>query len=182
MPQRSQTDEPLQPLVEVTPAGCRMVRRALDSGVAAFERWGIETPPGSWIQDAASWLDQVAARNSLGANDEELKRTSAAIALAVDLYHIGTCLGEEANRQVAAELASIYHGRLLGRGDSAAGKDYLTQFWVGALLAQSKLSPRLIATISPAKRSRTSSSQRAGSTSRLKSSARALVTLRNERS
>jgi hypothetical protein len=122
-----------------------MVRRALDRGVAAFAKWGIETPPGSWIHDAASWLDQVVARDSLGANDEELKRTSAAIALAVDLYHIGTCLGEEANRQVAAELASLYHGRLLGRGNSAAGKDYLTQFWVGALLAQSRLSPRILA-------------------------------------
>jgi hypothetical protein len=122
-----------------------MVRRALDSGVAAFARWGIDTPPGSWIQDAASWLDKVVARDSLGINDEELKRTSAAIALAVDLYHVGTCLGEEANRQVAAELASIYKGRLLGRGNSAAGRDYLTQFWVGALLAQSKLGPRVIA-------------------------------------
>jgi hypothetical protein len=65
--------------------------------------------------------------------------------MAVDLYHIGTCLGEDANRQVAAELAKVAHGRLLGRGDSAAGKDYLTQFWVGALLAQSKLRPRVIA-------------------------------------
>lgn len=139
------TNQPLRPLVDVTPAGCAEIRRALDSGVAAFRRWGIEPPPSSWIQEATTWLDFVVARNSLGKNDDELKRTSAAIAMAVDLYHIGTCLGEDANRQVAAELAEVARGRLLGRGDLAAGKDFLTQFWVGALLAQSKLSPRAIA-------------------------------------
>jgi hypothetical protein len=139
------TNQPLQPIVEVNPAACGKIRRALDSGVAAFRRWGIQPPPGSWIQEATTWLDSVVARNSLGQNDDELKRTSSAIAMAVDLYHIGTCLGEDANRQVAAELAKVAHGRLLGRGDSAAGKDYLTQFWVGALLAQSKLNPRVIA-------------------------------------
>lgn len=139
------SDRPLRPVVEVTPAACAEIRQVLNHGVAAFRRWGIEPPPGSWIQEAAAWLDTVVARSSLGRNDDEIRRTSAAIALAVDLYHIGMCLGTEANRQIAAELAEVARGRLLGTGGSAAGKDFLSQFWVGALLAQSRLHPHVIA-------------------------------------
>lgn len=120
------------------------MRRALDAGVAAFRRWGIKPPPGSWIQEAASALDLAVARNSLGNTDAELKRLSAAIAMAVDLHHIGSCLGDESSRLVAAELAKITHGRLPGSADSPAGRDYMAQYWVGALLAQSKLNPRVI--------------------------------------
>ena len=136
-------DRPLQPMVEASPAACAEIRRALKVALATFQRWGIELPPGSWIQDADWWLEHVATRNHLGETSQELERTAAAAALAVDLYHISTCLGEEANRQVAVELAHLARGRLLGRGDSAAGRDYLVQFWIGALLAQSKLHPHI---------------------------------------
>jgi hypothetical protein len=138
------TKQVLQPVVELTPQACRMVRLALDTGIAAFGNWNIKPRAGSWIQNVASWLDHVIASNSLGTTDEELRRTSAAVALAVDLYHVGTCLGDEANSQVGAELSNICGGRLLGRGDSAAGKDALAQFWVGALLAQSRLKPSVM--------------------------------------
>lgn len=130
---------------DVTPAACAEVRRALEVGVAEFRRWGIAPPPGSWIKRAATRLDQVVARESLGENDDELRETSAAIALAVDLYHIGISLGTDPNRRIAAELASVAHGRLLGRGDSAAGSDYMSQFWIGTLLAHSSLQPRVVA-------------------------------------
>ena len=130
---------------DVTPAACAEVRRALEHGVRAFRRWGIEPPPSSWVQKAANRLDEVVQRDSLGETDDELRSTSAAIALAIGLYHIGTCLGSDSNRQVAAELSAIARGRLLGRGEAAAGSDFLSQFWIGALLAQSKLQPRVIA-------------------------------------
>jgi len=116
----------------------------LSVGIEAFRRWGIEPPPGSWIRKAANRLDQVVARNSLGESHDELRETSAAIAVAVDLYHIGLSLAAESNRQVAAELSALSHGRLLGRQGSAAGGDYLSQFWIGTLLAQSRLQPRVI--------------------------------------
>lgn len=130
---------------DVTPAACAEVRRALERGVGAFRQWGIEPPPGSWIQRAADRLDAVVARNSLGEDEGELRHISAAIALAIDLYHIGISLASESNRQVAAELSAIARGRLLGRGDAAAGSDFLSQFWIGTLLAQSKLRPRVVA-------------------------------------
>lgn len=137
-------EAPLRPMREVTPAACAEVRRALEVGIREFRRWGIEPPPGSWIQRAADRLDAVVARDSLGVNEDELRQTSAAIALAVDLYHIGISLDSESNRQIAAELSAVARGRLLGRGAAAAGSDFLTQFWVGTLLAQSKLQPRII--------------------------------------
>lgn len=138
-------DAPLRPMREATPAACAEVRRALEVGIREFRRWGIEPPPGSWIQRAADRLNAVVARDSLGDNDDELRQTSAAMALAVDFYHIGISLGSESNRQIAAELSAVARGRLLGRGAAAAGSDFLTQFWVGTLLAQSKLQPRIIA-------------------------------------
>jgi hypothetical protein len=136
---------PLQPMIDASPAACAEIRRALDIALATFRRWNIEPPPGGWIQDAAAWLDRVVELNSLGETAHELARTSAASALAVDLYHIATCLGEEANTRVAAELATLARGQLMGRGGSAPGRDFLVQFWVGALLAQSKLEPHIIA-------------------------------------
>jgi hypothetical protein len=138
-------DRPLQPMVEVSPAACAEVRRALNFALTSLEKRKIKLSLGGWIQDAGEWLDHVATTGSLGQTTEELERTSAAIALAVDLYHISTCFSEDAHRQVAVELAHLARGRLLGRGDSAPGRDYLTQFWIGALLAQSKLQPHIIA-------------------------------------
>lgn len=65
--------------------------------------------------------------------------------MVIDFYHISTSLGDDANRQVGAELARLANGPLPGPGRAAAGKDYLSQFWVGTLLAQSKLEPRILA-------------------------------------
>jgi hypothetical protein len=133
----------LRPCIETTPESCAEVRRALDVALETFLHWNIDPPSGTWVQEAAQWLEYVTQRKSLGATDEELQRTSAAIAMVVDFYHISTSLGIEANRQVGAELARLANGRLPGPGRTAAGKDFLSQFWVGTLLAQSKLEPRI---------------------------------------
>src|SRR5687767_14681173 len=93
-------DRPLRPMVELSPEACAEVRRALAVAAATFRKWGIALPQGTWIQDAAEWLDHVVAENSLGNTQEELERTTAAVALAVDMYHISTTLGAESNRQV----------------------------------------------------------------------------------
>jgi hypothetical protein len=67
------------------------------------------------------------------------------VAWAVDLYHISTCLGNESFRSVAVDLGKITRGRLLASGGGSGAKNHLSQFWVGALLAQSKLNPRILA-------------------------------------
>ena len=152
MEQRDFVKQPLQPFVELTPAACLEVWYALVYALEQFRRWNIEPPPGSWVDEAAAWLKLVHERGSLGATDDELRRTSAAVAVAVDLYHISTSLAEESNRIVAAEIGRVIKGRLLGRGDLAAGVDYLSQFWVGTLLAQSKLKPRVFGYDSPGHR------------------------------
>lgn len=146
---RENVDRPLRPMVEASPEACAEGRRALDIAIATFRKWDVVMPSGSWVHDAASWLDRAVLRNSLGERQEEREHIAAASALAVDLYHISTCLGGESNPQVAAELALLARGKLLGRGDSAAGRDFLSQFWVGALLAQSTLQPHVIAHDSP---------------------------------
>ena len=138
-------ERPLQPMVEFTPAACSEVRRALDRAIEAFGSWGIDLRRSQWIQAAAEELEIVSNRSALPESDAELRRISSAAALVVDLYHISTCLGEEPNEIIAKELASIRGGELVGTGNSAAGKDVLTQFWIGALLAQSQLSPHIIA-------------------------------------
>jgi len=140
----SHSSEPLKAVVDVTPASCLEVVRALDSAEREFRRWSIVPPVGSWLQQSRSWLVQVAERGSLGTTDQELRLTSAAIAAAGDFYHISTCLGNESVRAIAVELEQITHGRLLAPSGVSAAKSYLSQFWVGALLAQSKLVPRIL--------------------------------------
>ncbi len=115
----------------------------------SFRRWGVALPVGSWLHQARTHLEQVAERNSAGSTNAELRLTSAAVAAAVDLYHISTCLGDESVRAIAVELGQITHGRLLARSEKSSARNYLSQFWVGALLAQSKLAPRVFANAVP---------------------------------
>ena len=106
-------------------------------------------PRGSWIEEADALLAKIAERNSIGESDEDLRRASAAVAWAVDLYHISTCLGEQPFRSIAVELSKTTHGNLLASNESCAAKNYLSQFWVGALLAQGKLNPEMLAFDAP---------------------------------
>lgn len=96
-------------------------------------------------------LARIVERGSVGESDEDLRRTSAAVAWAVDLYHISTCLGEQSFRSIAVELSKITHGSLLVREQNSVAKNYLSQFWIGALLAQGKLSPAMLAHEVPGK-------------------------------
>lgn len=137
--------QPLQQQIEFTPQACGEVRRALDHAAATFRCWGIDLHRSTWIQAAARQLELVSKRGTLDTRHEEMQRTSRAAALVVDLYHISTCLGKEPNDHFAKELTTLLGGKLLGAGDEAPGRDLLTQFWFGALLAQSKLSPQVIA-------------------------------------
>lgn len=135
--------DPLRPYVSCTPEACSEILRALRRALETFSQWGIPVPRGSWIDESAAWLKTVVERNSVGENDEELRRTSAAASWAVDLYHISTSLAEEPFRSIAVELARITHGRLFATSSSA--KSFLSQFWVGTLLAQSRLNPQILA-------------------------------------
>jgi hypothetical protein len=143
MAQPHEDSAPLRPHVVFTPEACGEVARALRRGLAEFERWGVSLPRGSWIEEAEKTLARIAERGAFGASDDELRLASAAVAWAVDLYHISTCLGEKPFRAVANELAKITHGRLLARDENSVAKNFLSQYWVGALLAQSKLKPEI---------------------------------------
>jgi hypothetical protein len=136
---------PLRPHISLTPEACGEVLRALQRGMEVFQRWGVVLPRGSWLGEAITRLEHVSESGSIGQTDDDLRYTSAAVAWAVDLYHISTCLGGEPSRLVAVELGKITHGRLLARGGASVAKSYLSQFWVGALLAQSKLKPSILA-------------------------------------
>jgi hypothetical protein len=127
------------------------VLRALRGGLDEFRRWNVALPRGSWIEEATALLARIVEQNSIGENDEDLRRTSAAVAWAADLYHISTCLGEESFKTIAVELSKITHGKLLASGESSVAKNYLSQFWVGALLAQAKLKPHMLAYDAPGK-------------------------------
>ena len=134
---------PLRAHVAFTSEACGEVVRALRRGLAEFKRWGVSLPRGSWIEQAEKTLTRIAERGLVGTSDDELRLASAAAAWSVDLYHISTCLGEQPFRAIAVELAKITHGRLLARNENSVAKNYLSQHWVGALLAQSKLKPEI---------------------------------------
>jgi hypothetical protein len=124
----------LRPFVELTPEACSEILRAYEMGLQKFRRWGIVLPRSGRIEETRSWLQRVVKQDSLGSSDEELSRTSSAVASAIDLYHISTCLGDQSDRSVATELRKITTGQ-----QDSTPNGYLSQFWVGALLAKSKL-------------------------------------------
>lgn len=141
----SREHSPLRPHVALTPEACGEVLCALQRGIEVFRRWGVALPRDSWLKEAITRLKHTAGLESIDQTDDDLRYTSAAVAWAVDLYHISTCLGDEPSRTVAVELGKITRGRLLARGEASIAKNYLSQFWVGALLAQSKLRPHILA-------------------------------------
>jgi hypothetical protein len=143
--------EPLRPYAAFSPEACGEILRALQRGLDEFRRWGVPLPRGSWVEDAAKLLKRIAEQQWIPKIDQDLRRTSAAAAWAVDLYHISTCLGSESFRPVAIELSNITHGNLLASDESSTARTFLSQFWVGALLAQSKLKPELLAYDLPGK-------------------------------
>lgn len=130
----------LIPHRDPTPASCRELVRAVDRTVATIEEWGVRIPPQAALYDARRWLDALGGREELKLTVEEFRETSKHSALVVDLYHVSTTLGDDSNPLVASELARIVRG---SPADTEEVQNYLAQFWVGTLLAQSKLRPQI---------------------------------------
>lgn len=133
-------DSDLQPHRDLTPAACRSIVQALEKAEASFRRWGVRIPPQAALQQAKRWLSELGARDTWDLSVGDLKKTSEAAALAVDLYHISTALGVDSHPLVGAELGQTVRGKPASTGSV---QDFIAQFWVGTLLAQSGLKPRI---------------------------------------
>jgi hypothetical protein len=131
----------LEAHTELSPAACREVLKAVAFAEATLTHWGVRIPQQAAIQDAKRWLARLGERDNLDdLTDVELRKTSESAALAVDLYHITAALDDEPNVLVGAELAAVVRGP---PSTTARVQDFIAQFWIGTLLAQSNLKPRI---------------------------------------
>ncbi|WP_420125977.1 hypothetical protein [Longimicrobium sp.] len=131
----------LQPHRDLTPAACRSIVQALGKAESSFRSWGVRIPPQAALRQAKRWLSELGTRDTLlDLNAADLKKTSEAVALAVDLYHISTTLGNDPHPLVGAELGQTVRGAPPSNGSV---QDFIAQFWIGTLLAQSGLKPRI---------------------------------------
>jgi hypothetical protein len=128
---------------DLTPDACRSLSEVIVQSLDKLRSWGVRIPPSGAHMQARRWLNQLADRATLETlSTEELRRTSEAGALAVDLYHITAMLGEEPNELVSHQLARLVRGWPTTTRDV---RQYMAQFWVGVLLAQSGLKPTILA-------------------------------------
>jgi hypothetical protein len=130
----------LTPHRDFSSASCRELVKALDQAVATLEEWGIRIPSQAALHDARQWLANLGDQADIELTASELKETSKHSALAVDLYHISTTLADGSNSLIASELSHVVRG---SPSDTTSVQDFLSQFWVGTLLAQSKLKPEI---------------------------------------
>lgn len=128
----------LTPHRDFSAASCRELVKALDQAIETFAGWGVRIPDQAAFHAARQWLADLGNRTDIELTVAELEKTSKHCALAVDLYHISTTLGDEPNPLIAFELAQIVRG---SPSTTESVQNFLSQFWVGALLAQSKLKP-----------------------------------------
>jgi hypothetical protein len=134
----------IYPIERLSPDACAVIARALAKAIATFAQWDIPIPDTGRLIKAQRWLEKVAERGHYGESDEELLRTGRAVALAVDFYHISTTLGDERDDYLAKEIALSLGGTLEGKTKDSTPYDFQSQFWVGTLLAQSGLRPKVL--------------------------------------
>jgi hypothetical protein len=134
----------IYPIVHLSPEACAVIARALAKAIASFEQWAIPIPETGRLIEAQKWLEEIARRGYYGESDEELLRTGRAVALAVDFYHISITLGDSRDDSLAKEIALSLGGTLEGKTKDATPYEFQSQFWVGTLLAQSGLHPKVL--------------------------------------
>lgn len=100
----------LMPHRDFSSASCRELVKALDNAVETLEKWGVRISEQAAIFEARRWLADLGSRDDLNLTHEELEETSKHSALAVDLYHISTALGDESNDLIAKELSQVVRG------------------------------------------------------------------------
>ena len=136
--------EDIHPIEHLSPKACAVIARALAKAIVTFEQWGIQVHEVGRLREAERWLLEVANRNRYGDNDEELIRTGKAAALAVDFYHISISLGQEPEHSLANEIVLSLGGTLDANIKDSTPYEFQSQFWVGTLLAQSGLKPKVL--------------------------------------
>lgn len=134
----------LLPFAELSPAACKAIAIALEEARDILIGWNLVPSQGSRIDAALRRLHRVAAEESFGTTTEELHDTARAIFLANDLYTISRTLPEVRQESMAQELKAILGGLLGEDSKDRTAYEMQSQFWVGALLAYSRLHPALL--------------------------------------
>ncbi len=131
------------PYHRLSPEACSALAVAIDDAIKLFDRWGIPILGASRLPLAARHLRQVAESGTYGATPPELEITAKAIMLAIDFYCIASSLEQDREDVIANELAVALKGDLERRSRDRSAYEMQSQFWVGALLAQSGLHPAM---------------------------------------
>jgi hypothetical protein len=130
----------LLPFRDLSPAACREMLKVVTFVEEKLTLWGVRIPQQAEMHHARRWLEQLGKRDGLeDLTDDDLRKTSLAVALVVDLYHVSISLGDEPNEHVRAELSYLVRSH----PSTAKYREFVAQFWVGTLLAQSHLQPRI---------------------------------------
>lgn len=130
------------PFIHLTPEACSALAAALRDAIAVLESWNLRVG-FSRLRAAEQHLRQVAKQGSFGESDAQLIQTAKAAAIASDFYLISTALNKDRDDPIAEELEVAIKGNLEGSNKNASPYEIQAQYWVGMLLAQSKLRPKV---------------------------------------
>lgn len=129
---------------KVTPGYCGQIARAAAAALEVLERWSAGRGLAVKLREAIRALQLVADADSFGETPTALLTTVDAIALAGDFFQIAQCLGPEVLPSVGAEIAQALAVGKSGTAKSRRAVEFQSQYWVGMLLASTRLEPRVL--------------------------------------
>lgn len=132
------------PFSRFTPQACAAIADRGRAALAVLREWGIGHAINSRLEQAASWLEEVARTGSYGATTTDFDTTLEAIHLCLDFFQVASSLSGKRIDVAARELAITVQGSLLGTASTRQPREYLSQYWLGSLLTLGNLEPRVV--------------------------------------
>lgn len=131
----------VRPGLHLTPFGCGQLAFVLDLAIDRFQGWGLRVRDIGRLHVAGRLLREVADRGYLGVDPEELQRLAWAAALASDFHLIADTVSDRREEPIATDVKIALGGTLKADNPNSSPYERQSQYWVGVLLAQSRLRP-----------------------------------------
>jgi hypothetical protein len=132
------------PFSRITPDSCSVIAGRGEAALTKLESWGLQRPYTGSLAAAIRHLTAVARSGKFGDDPSQLRATLEAIHLCSDFYQVAASLGELPIQTAVSELAIALQGGLTGTGKARKAKEYLSQYWIGTLLAIANSEPRIV--------------------------------------
>ena len=129
------------PFATLTPQNCAVLAERSESALPILGMGKLARVLRNRFTSALDRLRGIAARGRWGASPDELQLDAQAVATATDFFQIADVMPLKISDRIGRELAQALEGKLQRNRSSRAADEFLSQFWVGLIIARGGISP-----------------------------------------